>query len=897
VRERTIARIGRLYAGLVRLYSPRFRREYGADMTRVFVERLVRARDSRGRAGALACLARALGDVAVNAPLDRLAARRRPVPADALPEGDGVMTRFALHLRFARRALRRQPAFAAAVTATLALGTGATIAVFAIADAALVHPLPYPQAERLVSVLTNTERFGLLPFAPPYLADLKERTTRFDTLVGFSSTWALTLTGLGEPRIVPAAYLSDGALDVFGARIVEGRAFLPHEHVRGGPPVVLVSRGFFARQFGPDARLQGQTLRLDGMPRVIVGIVDELRLPITSSLVSQHDTLSDIWLPFAANPYVDLRSVPVMNVVGRLKPGVPVGEADAEIHTVGRALAEDDQQDWTGVTAVPLGDVVTRGSRRTVLTMFGAAAFLLLIACANVANLQLARAAARRHEIAVRASLGASRRQVIAGLLVESGLLATAGCAAGLALAWWALAAVPALGLRGLPPSAVIVVGWRAAGFSALLAAVTTMAFGLSPALGATRDAPGALLRDGLRTTGRPGRLRGSLAAAEVALALALLAGAGLLARSFWRLTHVDPGFDVAGLAGAPVGIDSTRFPDGAERQAFLDQVLERIAGLSAVTRVAAVNRSPLSGSNVLVGVELADRPETATAPITMDRRVVTPGYFATMRVPLQAGRDFGAVDAPDSNLRAAIVNEAVARRYWSDGDALGRRLRLMLRSGPGPWLTVVGVVGDLRYHGLDQPVADEIYVPYSQAPVESMVVLARAAGDARAAVTAIKAQIWAIDRDLPLDGAGPMADAVDASVAGPRFRMLLLNGFAALALLLAAIGVYGVIAYSVSQRTRDIGVRLALGAQGRDVVRMIVLEGLRFAAWGVAAGLATAVVLGRLLSGLLFGVEPTDPVTFAAVTALLVATVVVACYVPARRATRVDPIEVLRAE
>lgn len=809
------------------------------------------------------------------------------------------MTRFARHLRFAARALRRQPTFAAAVTATLALGTGATIALFAIVDAALVRPLPYPHAGRLVSILTEYEQFGLVGFSPPFLADLRERAPSFDRLVGFSPTWIMTLTGLGDPRVVPGAYLSDGVLDVFGARIVEGRAFLPEEQALGGPPVVLVSRGFWARQFGSDVRLANQSLVLDGVGHAIVGIVDDLRLPITASLVSRRDAVSELWLPFARNQYAELRTAPVMNVVGRLKPGVSVRQADAELATVGRSIQADysEASGWKAVSGVPLRDLVTREVRRPVLTLFGAAAFLLLIACANVANLQLARTSVRQQEIAVRASLGASRRQVVTGLLVESGLLALAGCSAGFALAWWTLAAVPAVGLHGLPPSASIAVGGRVAGFGALLVVATTLAFGLAPALGATRAAPGALLRDGLRTTGRAGRLRGSLAAAEIALALALLAGAGLLARSFWRLTHVNPGFDVEDLAGAPVGIDSNRFPDGAERQAFLDRMLERIAGLSGVTRVAAVNRSPLSGSNVLVGVELADRPGTSTAPISMDRRVVTPGYFATMRVPLVAGRDFGPEDGPGSDLRAAMVNQTVERRYWADGGALGRRLRLMLRSGPGPWLTVVGVVGDVHHHGLDQPVADEIYAPYSQAPVESMVVLARVTGDARAVVPAIKEQIWAIDRDLPLDSAGLMADVVDASVAEPRFRMLLLNGFAVLALLLAAIGIYGVVAYSVSQRTRDIGVRIALGAQRHDVVRMIVLEGLRFAAWGVATGLAAAVLLGRLLSGLLFGVEPTDPMTLAAVTALLVATVTIASYIPARRATRVNPVVALRTD
>jgi len=808
------------------------------------------------------------------------------------------MSRFTQHLRFAWRALRRQPAFVAAVTATLALGTGATIALFAIADAALVRPLPYPAADRLVSVLSGTERFGFVPFAPPFLADLRERTRGFEALVGFSPTWSMTLTGLGDPRIVGGAYLSDGALDLFGARIVEGRGFLPEEEAPGGPPVVVVSRGFWSRQFGSNVRLAGQALELDGVRHVVVGVVDELRLPITSSIVNQRDSLSEFWLPFARNPYVDLRTIPVMNVVGRIQPEVSVGQADAELRAVGRAIADDHEEaGWTHVTAVGLRDVVTRDSRRTVLTLAGAAAFLLLIACVNVANLQLARAAARRQEMAVRASLGASRSQVMAGLLVESGLLALLGCAAGFVLAWWTLDAAPALGLRGLPPSAVVDVGVRVAGFGALLVAVTTTAFGLVPALRATRAVPGELLRDGLRTTGRTGRLRGTLAAAEIALALALLAGAGLLARSFWHLTRVDPGFAVEGLVSAPVGIDSGRFPDGAGRRAFLDDVLDRIAGLPQVTQITAVNRSPLSGSNVLVGVELEGRPETATAPVTVDRRVVTPGYFATMRVPLVAGRDFGAADAPDSDLRATIVNETAARRYWRAGDALGRRLRLMLRSGPGPWLTVVGVAGDVRHHGLDRPVEPEIYVPYSQAPVESMVVVARTEGDARAVVPALKEQIWAVDRDQPVDGAGVVADSVDASVAEPRFRMLLLNGFAALALLLAAVGVYGVIAYSVSQRTRDIGVRLALGARPRDVVRMVVMEGLRFAAWGAAAGLAAAVVLGRVLSGLLFEIGPADPATFAAVTALIVATVLTASYVPARRATRVDPIEVLRAE
>jgi putative ABC transport system permease protein len=457
---------------------------------------------------------------------------------------------------------------------------------------------------------------------------------------------------------------------------------------------------------------------------------------------------------------------------------------------------------------------------------------------------------------------------------------------------------VPALGIGNLPPTVEIGIDLRVAGFAVLLSVMSTSLFGLAPAWLSSKGTGAATLREGSRAIGGSSRASRALVIVEAALALTLLIGAGLLSRSLWQLTHVPTGFQADGVLGIPVSLPGSRYATGAARRTFFNEAAGRLAALPGVKNVAAVNRIPLGGSNVFVDMEIEGQQPAAGRP-AMDRRVSFPGYFEMMSIPVMRGRDFASVDALDNAERVAIVNEMAVRRYWGDGDALGRRVRLMLRSGPGPWLTIVGVVGNVRHHELERPPQPEVYVPYAQSPVESMVMLLRTGtgGDPAARLPEVKAAIWALDRDLPFANAGPIDDLLFDASAQHRFRALVLGAFAALALGLAAIGIYGVMSYSVQRRNRDIGVRVALGAQSRDIFRLILGEGLILTVVGLAAGVAASLALSRMLAGLLFGVTATDPLTFAGAAAVLLLVAFLASYLPARRAARLDPLAVLRLE
>jgi predicted permease len=877
-------------------------------MTEVFRARCIRALAERGRLGLAVWTCRALLDIALNAPVERLSAwaKARRITATAgdnhfvssRSSGGRIMTHMASNLRFALRLLARRPALTLTLVLILGLGTGASTALFSIVDAALLRPLPYPDPDRILLVQQTNAEFGEFGFAPPYLADLRERVGGVESLAGFSPSWELTLTGLGEPRAIVGAYVTDGLFDVLGVNPIAGRLFDMAEHSRSGPQAVVVSRVFWDRYFGAATPLAGQTVRLNGELHTIVGVTPAVALPITASLVDRSTDIAELWLPFATNPYAELRAIPVMNVIGRLPEGVRLERVIEELKAVGASLSEDypETSGDAMLTASWLRDVVTRDARRTVLTLFGAAILLLLIACVNVANLLLMRATARSHELAVRRSLGAGASQIASQLLTESLLIGAMGCVAGLFFGAWLTTTVLAPGIGGLPPSAEVRVDLRVAAFAAFLAISTSGLFGLAPALYAAGADPVGTMRRGGRVTGAGRLVRRTLVAAEVALAVTLLVGAGLLGRSFWALSHVDPGFRTEELLRVPVSLSGDGRETAGTRRVFLDALLPALGDLPGVSAVAAVNRLPLEGGNVFVGVEI-EGDATENENPSVDRRVATPGYFRLVGIPLVEGREFGREDLPGASVPTAIVNAAFVRRFWPNEGVIGRRLRLMLRSGPGPWLTVVGVAGDVRHHGLDQPVQPEVYVPYAQASVETMVVVLRAIGDAATLAAHARQAVWQLDPNMPLDDIGTVESLVSESVAAPRFRALVVIGFGALALLLAAIGIYGLVSNSVEQRTRETGVRIALGARPNDVVGEVVWEGLVLAGWGTLFGLAGAWALGRMLSGLLYGVEPADPITFGGTAAVTVVVALSASYLPARRAAYADPLEALRKE
>jgi putative ABC transport system permease protein len=805
-----------------------------------------------------------------------------------------------MDLRVARRALVRQPLFTAVIVATLALGIGAAVTMFGVVDAAVLRPVRFPDADRIVSLVRRDPRFGTAPFGPPSLVDLRERMRRVGHLAGFSPSWQFVLTGHGEPRMVTGAYVSDGLFELFRMTPVRGRPFVAGEYIAGGPAVAMVSEAFWRRSFGASA-LNGQTIRLDGQPHTIVGTVPaDFRMPITASTVSRRTTSAEIWLPFSLNPYRAMRTIPVMHIVGRLGDGVSHEQAQQELAAVGASIARDypDTGGSADLLSFPLSDLVSRAVRTPLMVLLAAVCLLLVVACANVSHMLLARSAERDSEMAVRTSLGATPARLAAQLFTESALLATVGAVGGLLCAWWALEAVSAFGWAGLPPSAQVGLDWRVAGFAAVTAIVTTLLVGAVPIVRVTRLGPGALLGAGTRIAGgRAARVRDALVVVEVALAVVLLVGGGLLVRSFLALTSVNPGFSANQVLAGSVALPAARYGDPASRRGFVDEALARLSALPGVERAALVNRLPFGGGNALVDVELAGKPQPDGKTVLVDRRVISPGYFDAMGIPMLDGTTFGVEHRADSEDRVAMLNATMAARFWPGESPLGQRVRLMLRGGPGPWLRVVGVVGDVRHHGLDQAAQPEVYVPYSQAPVESFALVLRTSREPGSLASAMRAEIQRISPDLPVDPLAPAADAIRASVAEPRLRTSLLNAFAAIALALAAMGVYGVLSLSVAKRTREIGIRIALGAEPGAIVGLVVGRGLTLVAGGAAAGIVMSLVVTRHLERLLFEVAPADPLTFAAAAGLLVTTAVAAAYFPARRAVALDPVQALRLD
>jgi predicted permease len=883
------------FEALLLVPPPRFRATYGNEMVWLFRCRLERAA-RRSLAGLLFCATAGLVDLAMTGVLQRFSERRAShVPRLPAPTGDPMMNRIALNMKLTVRNMMRTPGFTVTVLTTLALGTGATIAMFAVTDATLLRPLPYPNSHRLVAVQNVDESMRRDAFGLPYLRDLRSRIHSLDRIAGYSPSWSQTVTGAGEPRNVTSAYITDDLFELLGVTAVTGRTFTSEEYASRTNRVTVVSRAFWNRHFGRDVSLNGQVIRLGDQPHSIVGIIEQdFRLPQTQSAVSSDVSNAELWLPFSLNRYADLRSIPVMNIVGRLAPDATAAAMNRELQVVAASLAADYPETSRGRTLASeaLQDLLTRPIERTVLVLFGAVSFLLLIACGNVANLLLARGNARQFELAVRRSLGATRRVIIEQLFVETFVVAAAGCALGLLIAGWAVASIPSLGLKGLPPTVDVRIDWRAGAFTAIVAAVVTGLFGLIPALKLSRNEQGNL-RNGARTTEFGGqRLRDMLIISEVALTLTLLVGAGLLARSFWKLSHVNPGFHPENVLAIPISLSGTMYGTDELRESFYREAIARLQELPGARTVAAVNRAPLSGGNVLVPVEI----EGKAGQVTVDRRVATPDYFATAGIPLVEGRDFTSEDQPQTE-PSAILNRTAALQFWPDGHAVGRRLRLIQRNGPGPWVRVVGITGDIRHHGLDRAIQPEVYVPYLQAAVESMVVVVRTGVPPETITGAARNAIWSLDRNLPVDQTQPLDQFVNASLEEPRIRMAFLNGFAAFALLLAGVGLYGVVSYSISRRRREIGIRVALGATPAQIVQHIVWRGLLLATIGSAAGLAASALASKALAGLLFGVTPTDTPTLIGVTVLVLFICGIASFVPARRVTGFEPSDVLKGD
>jgi putative ABC transport system permease protein len=797
-------------------------------------------------------------------------------------------------VRYGLKTLGKSPGFTTVAVLALAIGIGANTAIFSVVNAVLIRPLPFREPDRLVRIWeSNPERNApLFSISAANYLDWREQCTSFERIEAYRREQPVAIAGDDGPEQVMSGRFSAGLPGVLGLAPQLGRSFVADEERPGSGAVAILGHGFWQRRFGGDPGVIGKPITLDGEPYTIVGVMPEgFVLP---------NNAAEVWTPLAfSGPELD-RANRFLRVLARLKPGVPLEQATAELAAVAARLAEqhpDANRGW-GVAVQGLQEtVVDARVRRALLVLLGAVGFVLLIACANVANLLLARAAGRGREIAVREALGASRGRIVRQLLTESMLIALAGGALGLLLAAWGIDFLAALDPGTIPRVAEVDVDGRVLGFTLATSVLTGLAFGLFPALRASaQDLNTALKEGGQDRSGERGRgFRSTLVVLEAALALVLLIGAGLLARSFVRLQEVSLGFEPRGVTALQISLPKSRYPEAAQARDFVGRLIERVATLPGVTAAGAASTVPMFGGNTMTAFTVEGRPSQPGEYEAADFRVVTPGYLDTLGVPLLRGR--GLTPADDEGAPPVLViNETFARRYWPGEDALGKRIAI--RGVEGEPHTVVGVVGDVRELEAETEPRPTMYQPLMQFPaMRSMTVVARAEGEPEGLAAALREQVWAIDRDQPIASIASMEEIVGRSIAEPRFNALLLGLLAGVALLLALVGIAGVVAYGVARRTREIGVRMALGAHPDDVLRLVLVQGLRPVLAGVAIGLPAAYASSRVLSGLLFGVSPTDPWTYAGVAALLVAAAAVACWVPARRAARVDPVVALRTD
>ena len=792
----------------------------------------------------------------------------------------------------ARHVFRRAPGFIALTTLIVALGIGATTTVFTLVSALLLRPLPYESADRIVLVTEAKKEEAQASGATSYIAmEEWQRAARSFEALAVVDDWTPALTGAGDPQRLRGALVTAGVFDVFRVTPHIGRRLVPADNVEGSERVALISHALWRRQFGADPAVLGRTLTLNGFQRTVVGV-----LPAGFRGPAELD--GDIW----GNEYrdsSDARDSRYLRVFGRLRSGVTLESARAEMRAIAARDEAANPKANAGYTVVvtPLRDELVGPARTPLLLLLGAAGLVLLIACANLSALFLSRGVARTREMAVRAALGAGRGRLFRQLLTECLVLAACGAAAGLALAAGATRLLVAAGPPVLRTSPVPVDA-RVLAFAALLTVVTALLVGVAPARRASRPDLVGALKDGGRggsASGAAGRARRTLVVAQLALALTLLAGAGLLLKSFARLHQVDPGIRPAGVLTATVVLPSARYRDD-QITPFYDRLLERVQALPGVSSAAASSIVPFGTNWDRIGVEVEGRPSASSEDLAEgDRYIVTPHFFAAMGVPLKRGRAFTARDRHDAPL-VAIVDEQFARRVFPGEDAIGKR---MLLPGRDSLATIVGVVGHVKHYGLDAASPGQVYMPAAQYPWRWMVLTVRAAGESDPAPLAapLRAALHSLDAQLLLDDVATMEELMAERTAVRRFILALLAGFAGVAALMAAVGLYGVMAYAVTARRTEIGIRLALGAEPRRVLRMVVSQGLALAAAGVVLGLAAAAAALRLMRGLLFGVSSTDPAVFALVAVGLVLVAAAASWIPARRAARIDPLESLRAE
>ena len=803
-----------------------------------------------------------------------------------------------LDLRYGLRSLRKSPSFTVFAIAALALGIAASTAIFSIADTTLFRPLPYRDPDRLVVVWEDGSTYGFprnTP-APGNFSDWKSRNQVFEDMAAVSFGGSFTLIGEGNPEEIRGRGATANLFSVLGVSPALGRDFRPDDDVPGAPHVAILSHGVWVRRFGADPQIAGKEITLNQEKFAVIGV-----MPRGAQFLSRE---TELWVPaqFSKEQLANHGSH-FLQVVARLKAGVALQAANANLATIAAQIEKEhpDSNAKVKAFAVPLREELAGDIRPAILMLLGAVGFVLLIACANVANLLLARASGRQRELAMRLTLGATRGRVIQQMLTESVLLAALAGAAGLFLSIWGTRFLATLIPEGIVPQAGSGVDGRVLFFAIGVSLATGILFGIIPATRISLLDLGASLKQGGRQSGVGSggkRTRDALVVCEVALAIVLLTGAALMIRSLGNLYHLDPGFRAEGVLVARTPLPRQKYQTFAQRTAFYDQVLARVGNTPGVVAAGYTTWVPLTNYGGATGITVEGHSEPAPGDLLIpNARIISRDYMRTLGMKLIKGRLFDEHDGADT-MPVALINQAMARKCWPGEDPIGRRFKRGTYAQATPWITVAGIVGDVRQAGLEAPARPEMYLPYQQQEFFQPEYLAvRGSGDPMRLAEVVRQQVWAVDKEQVVAGVMPLEDLVDENLAARRMQTSLLSGFGALALLLVSIGIYAVLSFAVTQRTQEFGVRVALGAQRRDVLRIVFSQGLRLFVVGASLGLAAALALSRAFVHLLYDVSAYDPASFASVTILLVGVASLACYVPARRATRVDPLVALRYE
>jgi putative ABC transport system permease protein len=803
-------------------------------------------------------------------------------------------------LKYGLRMLAKSPGFTIITVLTLALGIGADTAIFGVINATLLARLPYSQPDRIVMVWEHhpSRGFPHNSVSPGNFLHWQDANTVFDQMAAFVGIRA-DLTGTGEPEQIPGQAVTPNLFPLLGINAGLGRTFVAEEGRAGSDSVVVVSHGLWQRRFGGDPDIVGKKIMLGGKSTVVVGVMPAgFRLLIQrGGFIAEH---AQFWSPLAFKPEDRTPIGRYLMVVARLKQGVSLAQAQSQMDSISAHLAKQFPEIDTGwgIQLVGLRDQFFGSIRPALMVLLGAVGFVLLIACANVANLLLGRAARRRRELAIRFTMGASRARIARQLLTETMLLAVAGGSAGALLAFWGTDLLLALSPKGLVDADILKVDFRVLAFVTALTILTGILFGLLPALLATRTSPGDSLKEGERNSGvsvRGRRARNFFVIGEIGLALVLLTGSGLLVKSFLRLLNVGTGFDPHNLLTLKVDLPSARYSKDPEVIAFFPDLLQRIKALPDVESASATSSLPLTGIGSGTSFTMEGRPASPGNELGTEVRVIEPDYFRTMRIPLQQGRLFTRQEVARES-HVVIVSEALVQKYFPNQNPLGKKITIDMKD-PNVPSEIVGVVGDVKHHGLDSTPLPTIYWPHPELVYNSMTLVVRSKADPIPLTRSIRAIVQSLDPDLPISEVRPMEQWMSDNVAQARFNTLLLGIFSAVALLLAVIGIYGVMSATITERTHEIGVRMALGAMPRDIWHQTLAAGAIITLVGLSIGFAASLMLTRLLASLLYDVKPGDPATSVLVTTVLASVALLACYLPARRAMRVDPMVALRYE